>query len=89
MAEFTKGEWKREGNKITKGGQGIIAICPSPNTGGVFEFIANSHLIAASPKMYETLLAMRTWYFKKGLDRELPEFRAVQSAIALVEGKEG
>jgi len=53
---FTKGEWKREGNKIQKIGQGTIAICPSPtNNEGVFEFIANAKLIAVAPAMYEAL----------------------------------
>ena len=53
---YTKGEWKKEGNKVKVFGRGIIAICPSPTDDyGVLEFVANAHLIAAAPEMYKAL----------------------------------
>lgn len=56
MTDYTKGDWTRQGNKITAFGSGTIAICPPPtNDEGVFEFIANAHLIAAAPELYEAL----------------------------------
>ncbi len=53
--KYTKGEWKKEGNKIIAFGRGIIAVCPSPQHEGVVEFVTNAHLIAAAPDMYEAL----------------------------------
>ena len=59
---YTKGEWKKEGNKIKVFGRGTIAICPSPTDDeGVLEFVANAHLIAAAPEMYEALLVIKSW----------------------------
>ncbi|KKN21722.1 hypothetical protein LCGC14_0922620 [marine sediment metagenome] len=53
---YTKGKWERKGNKIEAFGKGTIAVCPSPTTDrGVLEFIANAHLIAQAPRMYEAL----------------------------------
>jgi len=54
--EYTKEDWKKQGNKVIAFGRGIIAVCPSPANGnGVLEFEANAHLIAASPRLYEAL----------------------------------
>ncbi|KKL11143.1 hypothetical protein LCGC14_2548800 [marine sediment metagenome] len=53
---YSKGDWKTEGNIIKVFGSGVIAKCPSPTTDdGVLEFIANAHLIAQAPRMYEWL----------------------------------
>ena len=50
---YTKGEWKREGNKIKVLGSGTVAICPSPTTSeGVIEFVANAQLIASAPEYH-------------------------------------
>ena len=51
--EYTKGEWKKQGNRIEVYGRGVICECPSPQSGGVFELVANTNLIAAAPDMYE------------------------------------
>ena len=66
---YTRGEWIKEGNKIIAFGRGTIAICPSPtNNGGVLEFIANAHLIAAAPDLYEALkLAIPHLIFAQGV----------------------
>jgi len=37
--------------------------------------------------MYEALKDMVSWYIKQGFNRELPEFRAMQQALAKAEGK--
>ena len=53
--EYTSGDWKAQGSKIEAFGRGTIAICPRPNDGGTFEFIANAHLIAQAPRMAKLL----------------------------------
>lgn len=59
---FTKGKWKAEGNRVVVRGSGTIAKCPSPTTeDGVMDFIANTHLIAAAPRMYKALEGMVEW----------------------------
>ena len=60
--EYTKEDWSREGNKITAYERGTIAVCPSPKDGGVFEFIANAHLIASAPDLYEALVGLLEAY---------------------------
>ena len=40
MADFTKGKWEVDGNKVNALGYGIIAICPSTKDGGTMGFIA-------------------------------------------------
>jgi len=52
---YTKGEWKINGTEIKVFGRGTVAKCPSPNNGGVMEFLPNIHLISAAPDMYEAL----------------------------------
>ncbi len=37
--------------------------------------------------MYEALEGMEEWFRKQGYDRELPEFRALQYALALARGE--
>lgn len=50
--EYTKGNaWEKHGNKVEVFERGIICECPSPQNGGVVEFVANAHLIAQSPRM--------------------------------------
>ena len=57
---YTKGEWKKEGNKVKVFGRGTIAICPSPTDDeGVLEFVANAHIIAAAPSHHELLKWIR------------------------------
>lgn len=53
--EYTKGEWKKNGNKIEVFSCGVVAQCPAPDNGGVFEFVANAQLIASAPELYEAL----------------------------------
>jgi hypothetical protein len=55
MAEYTQGKWEVKGLKIECFGQGIIALCPTPQEGGTFNCSANARLIAKAPAMYEAL----------------------------------
>jgi len=56
MADFTGGEWVKDGMTIrAKNGAGTIATIPSPKNGGVFKCQANAHLMAAAPDMYASL----------------------------------
>ncbi len=85
--KHTKGKWDRAGNEIKVSGRGTIASCPSPNHGGVLEFIANAHLIAAAPEMYEALKTINRAYNKSSNMVELyePMERVLK---ALGEGRE-
>ena len=81
--EYTKGGWKLKGNKIEISGSGVIAVCPSPTTSdGVMDFIANAHLIAAAPAMYEALEAA-----EKALEYTSPVRGLVISALILARGE--
>lgn len=51
MNKFSEGEWKRTGLVVTVCDKGIIAKCPTPQAGGVFECADNAKLIAAAPKL--------------------------------------
>lgn len=55
MAEYTQGKWEVKGLKIECFGQGIIALCPTPQEGGTFNCSANARLIAKAPATYEAL----------------------------------
>jgi hypothetical protein len=57
--KFTPGEWRKDGNgnRVTTQ-RGIIAECPVPQKGGVFDCQANAHLIAAAPELYAALEEM-------------------------------
>ncbi len=86
---YTKGEWKKEGNKIKVFGRGTIAICPSPTDDeGVFEFAANAHIIAAAPEMYEAL-AYLTKILKKEMFGEAMLFVQLEGADILKKAKGG
>ena len=84
--DYTKGEWEALDNNCVVSGSGfdtsVIVCC-----GNTEEAEANAHLIAAAPDMYEALKDMVNWYIKQGFDRELPEFRAMQQALAKKEEK--
>jgi len=49
--KWTPGPWNRNGLTISKHGRGIIAKCPTPQSGGVFECSFNARLITAAPVM--------------------------------------
>lgn len=53
--KWTPGPWKKDGLRVAKFSRGVIAECPLPKNGGVFECVANSRLIAAAPELYEAL----------------------------------
>ncbi len=85
--KYTKGEWERQGNKILAFGKGTIAVCPSPtNDKGVLEFIANAHLIAAAPKLYEALKEARITLRVLQPDGSAV-LREIDGATAKAEGK--
>lgn len=48
--EHTPGPWDRDGLHI-KTTRGVIAHCPVPKNGGVFDCQANARLIAAAPDL--------------------------------------
>ena len=81
---YTQGEWKKVkgSNVIEVHGRGRIAVCPAPADGGVIEFVANAHLIAAAPKQHDALIGIVAWFKRHGYDRELPEYRACEQALA-------
>ena len=96
--EYTKGEWVKSGNKVCVSGSGTIAICPSPaNDEGVMEFVANVHLIAAAPRMYEALKVASTRihnsirYEPAGEYRVMipKDLRQIEQALAEADGGEG
>ena len=87
MAEFTKEDWQKKGNVIVAFGKGEIARCPSPQNGGVLEFAANAHLIAAAPKMF--LALKRILPYAKGNPVIFePDIEEAEQALALAENKE-
>jgi len=47
--------WEQKGLEITAFGRGIIATCPTPKNGGVFECTANAKLISAAPDLLQAL----------------------------------
>ena len=42
----------------------------------------------AAPELYEALVGMLQWFQQMGYDRELPQYRHMEQALAKVEGKE-
>ncbi len=54
MADFTPGPWQKDGRTI-KTERGIIAYCPVPQSGGVFDCQQNARLIAAAPDLLAAL----------------------------------
>jgi len=89
--EYTKGRWEKEGNKIRVYGRGTIAICPSPTDNeGVTEFVANAHLIAAAPELYEALLAFDEYTktnYPANIRLKQIAVERMDAALAKVEGK--
>jgi hypothetical protein len=49
----TPGPWERDG-QIVRCQRGIIANCPTPQNGGVFDVQDNAKLIAAAPRLART-----------------------------------
>ena len=49
--EYTQGKWEVEHRQVIVHNRGVIANLPLPTSGGVFEYEANAHLIAQSPRM--------------------------------------
>lgn len=89
-ASFTRGPWERTGLTVTAFGRGIVATCPTPNAGGVFECSANAHLIASAPAMYEALVAAERAIddcqnYRSHLHHN--ELAQVRAALALARGE--
>lgn len=59
--EHTPGPWTRDGLTI-KTSRGVIAACPVPQAGGVFDCQANATLIAAAAELVEALKEARAWF---------------------------
>lgn len=84
---YTQGKWRAEigyaDSFILCGGIGIATVHKAD--GG--KAIANAHLIAAAPEIYEALWYMVNWYQEQGFSRELPEYRKGEEALVKAEGK--
>lgn len=52
--KHTPGPWEQDGNQV-RSTRGIIAICPVPQKGGVFDCNDNARLIAAALDMLALL----------------------------------
>ncbi len=66
-------------------GKGVIANCPLPQAGGVFEVSANARLIAAAPEMLEALIVAKSSLETLGIDgwSEAPHLlQIIRAAIA-------
>ena len=99
--EYTEGPWEVEARKAghfwkaevrtpnTMDAEGqhtiafgqLIAVCYGKHT------VANAHLIAASPALYEACKELEEWYRARGFDRELPQFRNIQKALVKAEAR--
>lgn len=86
--DYTKGDWKKDGLKVSQTGAGIIAICPTPQDGGVFQCVANAHLIASAPLLYEALKLTFLDLCVNGRITESTE-QVIKQALARAEGKGG
>lgn len=59
---WTDGEWNLAWGLVTVLGRGVIAACPVPQCGGVFECSANGRLIAAAPELFEALELLADYF---------------------------
>jgi hypothetical protein len=55
--KHTETPWVKVGLMVSINGRGIIAHCPTPQNGGVFECTANAEFIFEACNNYETLKA--------------------------------
>lgn len=83
MKEISKHSgWTQEGLKITKFGRGIIATCPTPTKGGVFECMENAKLIAQAKDNLILLQEIESIYANKKDVNALAIFeKAILSSI--------
>lgn len=81
--EYTKGEWKAYKPKGSNGfwyvGNSDI-VCYGKNAE------ADAQLISAAPDQNKALDGLVRWFMAQGFNRELPEFREAQLALAKAEG---
>jgi len=92
MAEHTKEEWKVDDSTATirikdKSGFCITTLYVSGKQSptSIAKLKANAHLIAAAPDQNTALKGLVDWFKRKGFDRELPEFREAEKALAKAE----
>ena len=81
--KHTKESWEQEGLNITAFGRGIIAECPTPQEGGVFECSANAKLIASAPSLLEALKECEE-YFDKRADVDYADEYIANSEMQLL-----
>ena len=92
--EYTKGEWKANytGSKLVSvdcsSRAEVVAICGKNKWIKTRdEQIANAHLIASAPDMYEALKELSNYHPKQGYEQWLILLNKAQQAIAKAEGK--
>ena len=56
--KHTEGKWTASGLTVQSFGRSIIAECPVPQNGGVFECTANAALISQAPALAEVARAI-------------------------------
>lgn len=83
VGKHTPGEWEANGLRVVTQ-RGIIAECPVPQAGGVFEFECsyNARLIAAAPDLLEALaLVIGSLSFDREDDLNKEVLRRINAAI--------
>ena len=53
---YTKGKWEKNNLEIKVAGRGIVARCPTTNTGGTMECVANAERICQCVNNFDDLL---------------------------------
>ncbi len=87
MSQYTKGEWKYINGNIDNGSHIIVTM---NNIGG--KVIADAHLIAAAPEMYEALfigldLVMQKLYEHPDDEVSQAQKVVIDKALAKAEGR--
>ena len=83
-AQFTPGPWVV--NTFIVNGQHKLEVLDATGANACVQ--ANAHLIAAAPVMYAALQATLA-YFLRSRQSHAPEVRAIQTALAQAEGRQG
>ena len=81
-SKHTPRPWDRDGLTIKSFGRGIIAECPVPQRGGVFEVSGNARLIAAAPDLLEALQNLLSTDGFQLMESESKPWQDARAAIA-------